>query len=180
LFLRNDTLDKKIVITCSSQPNSELKVSELSHTQVGKDGNKQYQFTLLAQSKDDLNSESFKCLSSNPLNNDFFCSAGVVNTHKSDDSVMGQVKETGILVWKLDKSILLGGDQGASELKKGPNKRLKTGEPALMGPHGKVHCSGGVNTLKWSGPTKIFAGCLDHTIKIVNADRLQVEEILFT
>jgi hypothetical protein len=158
------------VITCSSQPNSELKISELSHFKQGKEG-KQYNFNLLAQSKEELNSESFKCLSNNPMNNDYFCSAGIVNTHQSEEGV-GQVKETGILIWKLEKSIILGADQVSADLKKGPNKRLKTGGPTLIAPNGKIHCSGGVNTLKWSGPTKIFAGCLDHTIKIVNAERL--------
>ena len=84
----------------------------------------------------------------------------------------GLTKETGILIWKLEKSILHGGDHVNAELKSGPNKRLKTGGPSLIAPNGKIHCSGGVNTLKWSGPTKIFAGCLDHTIKVVNAERL--------
>ena len=34
--------------------------------------------------------------------------------------------------------------------------------------------------MKWSGPSKIFAGCLDHSIKLINVDRSQVEEVLFT
>jgi hypothetical protein len=80
LFLRNDNLEKKIVITCSSQPNAELKISELSHI-AQKKGEKQYQFNLLAQSKEDLNSESFKTLSNNPMSNEYICSSGIVNTH---------------------------------------------------------------------------------------------------
>lgn len=104
------------------------------------------------------------------MNNEFICSSGIVNTHQRED---GQAtKETGILIWKLDKAILQGSDNDNYEAKKGPNKRLKTGSPTFISPHGKVHCSGGVNTLKWSGPSKIISGCLDHTIKIINAERL--------
>lgn len=169
LFLRSDTLDKKLVITCSSQPNAELKISELTHIAQGK-GDKQYQFNLLAQSKEELSSESFKTLSNNPMNNDYICSSGIVNSHQGEEGLI--TKETGILIWKLDKNLLQGVDHENFESKKGPNKRLKTGAPTFIAPHGKIHCSGSVNSLKWSGPSKIIAGCLDHTIKIVNADRL--------
>ncbi len=34
--------------------------------------------------------------------------------------------------------------------------------------------------MKWSGPAKIFASCLDHTLKLINVDRGQVDEIMFT
>jgi hypothetical protein len=35
LFLRSDSLDKKIVVTISSKPNAEMKVSEVSQTATG-------------------------------------------------------------------------------------------------------------------------------------------------
>jgi hypothetical protein len=38
------------------------------------------------------------------MNNEFICSSGIVNTHQGDDGLAA--KETGILIWKLDKSIL--------------------------------------------------------------------------
>lgn len=47
-------------------------------------------------------------------------------------------------------------------------------------PHAKVHCSGGISSLKWSEPGRIIAGCNDHSLKIVNVERQQVDEILFT
>ena len=50
-----------------------------------------------------------------------------------------------------------------------------------MNAHAKISCpGGGISSLKWVGPSKIFAACQDHTIKLVNADKYQVEEVLFT
>lgn len=34
--------------------------------------------------------------------------------------------------------------------------------------------------MKWAGPSTIYAGCYDHQIKIINVDKLQIEEVLFT
>jgi hypothetical protein len=31
LFLKNDALDKKLIVTAGAKPNAELKISELSH-----------------------------------------------------------------------------------------------------------------------------------------------------
>ena len=50
----------------------------------------------------------------------------------------------------------------------------------MIAPSAKVHCSGGLSSLKWIGPNRIVAGCLDHSLKLINAERQQVEEILFT
>jgi len=81
------------------------------------------------------------------------------------------------LVWKLDQSLL---NDGGSKAKQGlPNKRQKTG-PINISPSGKIHCSGGLSSLKWIGPNRIVAGCFDHSLKLINAERQQVEEILFT
>ena len=72
LFLKNDTLNKKLLVTCSSLPNPELKVSEISQ-----DG-KMLHITQLATSKDEefngIN-DGFKCLASSPINNEYICSA---------------------------------------------------------------------------------------------------------
>ena len=78
LFLKNDSLDKKLIVTAGAKPNGELKVSELSHVMgTGKD--KVYQFNTIAQSKVELNgSESFGCLSYNPLVNQLICSNGPI------------------------------------------------------------------------------------------------------
>ena len=45
LFIKNDVLDKKLLVSIAAKPNAELKVSEISH--VGGVGGKakQYQFT---------------------------------------------------------------------------------------------------------------------------------------
>jgi WD40 repeat protein len=42
LFLKNDTLNKKIIVTSSVLPNAELKISELTEV------NKKYSFNVLA------------------------------------------------------------------------------------------------------------------------------------
>ncbi len=34
--------------------------------------------------------------------------------------------------------------------------------------------------MKWAGPSKIYVGCNDHSVKIVNVDKQQIEEVLFT
>ena len=52
LFLKNDALDKKLLVSIASKPNSELKVSEISHIQ-GAGKTKQYQFNTIAQSKEE-------------------------------------------------------------------------------------------------------------------------------
>lgn len=57
---------------------------------------------------------------------------------------------------------------------------MKTGNVQNIGPAVKIHCSGGVSTLKWTSPNQIAAGCKDHSIKLINVERHQVEEILFT
>ena len=165
LFLRNDSLDKKIIVTCSSKPNAELKVSELTHFDTGK-GGKLYQFSTLAQSREELGVESFKCLSNNPMNNDFICSSGLIH-NSSDDAPTHQ--ESGVLIWKIDQSIL--GHEDDQAKKGGPNKRVKPNS-TIISPNAKIPCSGGISTMKWSGPTKIFAGCYDHSLKLINVDRL--------
>ena len=51
-----------------------------------------------------------------------------------------------------------------------------------MNPHSKIAVGGhGISAMKWVGPSKIFVGCKgDHTVKIVNSERAQVEEVMFT
>ena len=89
LFLKNDALNKKLLITCSALPNSELKISEIS--QEGK----KYHFTQLATSKDELNgiNDGFKCLASSPINNEYICSA--FQTSEG-------APEKALLIWRLD------------------------------------------------------------------------------
>lgn len=50
LFLRNDTLNKKLVVTCSSLPNAELKVSEYT------EANKKAHFNVIGSSNSEVNS----------------------------------------------------------------------------------------------------------------------------
>lgn len=138
-----------------------------------------YQFQTIAQSKDELNGdESFGCLSGNPLNNQFICSSGPIMNHEEGASAFGAHQETGILIWKLDSRILKN-DALPSKLG-APTKRVKSDTVQQIAPSAKIHCSGGISSLKWSGPGKIFAGCNDHSLKLVNVERQQVEEILFT
>lgn len=101
LFLKNDTLDKKIVVSISSLPNTELKISEVSTVNKGGVKGKSYLFNPLATSRDEFNLDSFKHLSNNPLNNSYICSGGVINTNASDGTSFGH-NEQGILIWKLD------------------------------------------------------------------------------
>lgn len=71
LFLMNDLLNKKLLVTCSTAPQGELKISEVVKTEQ-----KDYGFTQLATSKaEEIPSEGISSLSANPLNNEFFCSA---------------------------------------------------------------------------------------------------------
>jgi hypothetical protein len=94
LFLKSDSLNKKLLITVAGGSESELKVSEISHIQTG--GKKQYQFNPLAQSRDEFNGiESFVGLSYNPMNTDYICSGGIIPSAENSDR--------GILVWKLDQ-----------------------------------------------------------------------------
>ena len=75
LFLRNDLLNKKLLITCSSAPNAELKVSE-----VIKSDKRDYSFMQIAQSKaEEVPQDGFSYLSANPLNNEFFCSGALLS-----------------------------------------------------------------------------------------------------
>ena len=54
-------------------------------------------------------------------------------------------------------------------------------ERLLVGPTAEIACSGGISAVKWAGPTRIYAGCAsDHSIKMVNAEKQQVEEVIFT
>ncbi len=94
------------MVSCSSLPNPDLKVSEVSiiHKGPGGKAGKEYVFNVLAQSKDEINIEGFKCLSNNPMNNEYVCSGGIVNT-KNEGDILNH-PETGILIWKLDQSIM--------------------------------------------------------------------------
>jgi hypothetical protein len=126
LFLRNDLLNKKLVVTCGAKPNAEIRVSELSHV------DKSYTLTPLAVSKEDQ--EGLKSLSYNPLNNQTFCSGGTV----------GSEGETGVLLWKLDESLISdGATTQVGKKQGGPTKRVKTGTNTLN-PSTKIQCSGGI------------------------------------
>lgn len=91
LFLKNDALDKKVLITCSNLPYSSLKISEIFNH------NGKYQFNQIAQSREsdygNIN-DGFKCLSANPINNEYICSA-----YQSSENA----PEKAILIWRLNK-----------------------------------------------------------------------------
>lgn len=63
-------------------------------------------------------------------------------------------------------------------MKKG-SKRQKTNESHISAVS-QISCGGGISSMKWNDPTQILVGCYDHAIKIVNVDRAQVVEVLFT
>ena len=171
LFLKNDILDKKLIVTCSSKPNSELKVSQLIHTEVS--GKKSYQFAALAQSKESLNgNESFGCLSYNPAQNEYICSTGLLSNGSEEDGA-SSATDMGILLWKLDQSILSSSDFASSKKANSlPNKRMKTGAGiSYIAPSAKIVCGGGIESLKWSSPGRIIAGCRDHCVKLVSVEK---------
>ncbi|CDW73040.1 ribosome biogenesis protein wdr12 [Stylonychia lemnae] len=165
LFLKNDALDKKLLVTCSTLPNSELRVSEI----IERD--RKYHFNQIAQSKHDEYSninDGFKCLGSNPMNNEFICSA-----YQTNDSA----PEKAILIWRLNKQHLE--DSSQKQLKMGEMKRLKT-NITYISAHQNITCGGGIQSMKWATPSRIYVGCSDHSVKIVNVEQAQIEEVLFT
>lgn len=171
LFLKNDQLDKKLVVTIGSKPNAELKVSEIIKT------DKSYSFATLAVSREELNgTESFSCLSHNPLNTELICSGGIINQIPMEEA------HTGILIWKLNNYSLNQQREAVVDNKTlgGPTKRVKTEGVSQLAPFARINCHGGISSLKWSGPNKIFAGCQDHNLKVINVEKQQVEEVLFT
>jgi hypothetical protein len=147
LFIKNDALNKKLLVTCSNLPNSELKVSEIINE------GKKYQITQLATSNEaeygGIN-DGFKCLASSPINNEYIISA----YHSSE-----QAPEKSLLVWRLNQRTLESAELGYS--KKGTLKRQKVSN-ATIEPHEKINLSGGVSALKWAGPSRVFAGSYDH------------------
>lgn len=124
LFLKNDILEKKLIITAGAKPNAELKISELIQTGV-KGAPKAYQFQTIAQNRDELSvGMSFGCLSNNPLNNQFMCSSGPILNQEEGAGAAGAQHETGILIWKLDQSIIR--KDAAAQRLGGPTKRVRT------------------------------------------------------
>ena len=113
VFIRNDALDKKIVVSISGKPDSQLKVSEVSH--VGGEKSKQYSFNIIAEGKEEYaGTEGFRAISENPMNNQYICTGGVISTssESQDDGVAPiSIQEQGILIWKLDQTLL--GDSSA-------------------------------------------------------------------
>ena len=158
------------MVSLSEKPDSQLKVSEVSH--VGGEKSKQYAFNIIAEGKEEYSgTEGFRAISENPLSNHYICTGGVISTSSEDqeDGVAPiSVQEQGILIWKLDQSLL--SDSGTKAKQGLPSKRLKT-RPSNISPSGKIHCSGGLSALKWTGPNRIVAGCFDHSLKLINAER---------
>eukprot|EP00347_Sterkiella_histriomuscorum_P003660 403363437 len=167
LFLKNDLLDKKIVVTCSNLPQSELRIGEI--TQV----NGKFGYSQIAQSREsdygNIN-DGFKCLSSNPMNNEYICSA-----YTSSE----QAPEKAILIWRMNKHTLEG-DSSQNQIKsQGGMKRVKT-NIAYIGSHSQIVCNGGVQCMKWATPEKIYVGSNDHSVKIINVEKQAIEEVMFT
>lgn len=152
------------------QPNAELKISELIRNEVSGDkkGVSKYQFNVLTSTGIAYNqqNEGFKCLSSNPVNNELICS-GYTGIDNIDQAV---------LIWKLDEKNL--GNAGQGDFKRGL-KRQKV-ESSPIEHYSQVHCGGGITSLKWMNNDTILAGSSDHSIKVINAETSQVQEILFT
>jgi hypothetical protein len=82
IFIKNDALDKKIVVSLSGKPDPQLKVSEVTHIVNGaSDKNKQFAFNILAEGKEDYAGfEGYRAISENPVNNQYLCTGGLVNT----------------------------------------------------------------------------------------------------
>ena len=94
------------------------------------------------------------------MNTELICSAGLQNLESAD---------TGVLIWKLDESIL--NAEQVPQKKGVPTKRMKTGHVQSIGPAAKIHCTGGLSSIKWTAPNRIVAGCKDHTLKLINVER---------
>jgi WD40 repeat protein len=58
-------------------------------------------------------------------------------------------------------------------------KRQKISD-SYVSPVEAISCSGGIASLHWSSPSRIYVGGQDHQIKIVNVDTKKIEEIIFT
>jgi hypothetical protein len=105
VFIRNDALDKKIVVSLSGKPDPQFKVCEIAHV-IGGDKSKQYSFNVIAEGKEEYAGvEGFRAISENPMNNQYLCTGGVVSTsNESQEEGVAptSVQETGILIWKLD------------------------------------------------------------------------------
>ena len=103
------------------------------------------------------------------MNTELICSGGLLNAESS---------EAGVLVWKLDESILK--SEQIPQKKGLPTKRMKTGQAQSIVPTAKINCAGGLSSIKWTSPNRIVAGCKDHTLKLINVERQQTEEVIFT
>jgi hypothetical protein len=78
VFIRNDALDKKIVVSISGKPDPQLRIGELSH--FGSDKSKQFAFNIIAEAKEEYaGTEGFRAVSENPMNNQYICTGGVIS-----------------------------------------------------------------------------------------------------
>ena len=107
----------------------------------------------------------FACLSVNLLNNEFFCSGAQLSADT----------EKALQIWRLNPDTL----SATNYIKKGSLKRQKISD-SYVSPVESISCSGGIASLHWSSPSRIYVGGQDHQIKIVNVDTKKIEEIIFT
>lgn len=79
-----------------------------------------------------------------------------------------------ISVWEVSEKALKD-DQGLEK----SNKRFK-GQVSYVGARNYIEVTGGINQLKWLGPNQIICGCLDHSLKVIDFERSQMIESIFT
>lgn len=95
IFIRNDAIDKKVVVSLSGKPDPQLKIGEVSH--IGSEKSKKYQFNVLAEAKEEYAGiEGFRAVSENPMNNQYFCTGGVIgssNESTEEESTPSTVQE---------------------------------------------------------------------------------------
>lgn len=93
------------------------------------------------------------------MNNEF-----VVSGYQSSE----QAPEKALLIWRMNARTLE--ETSKDYVKKGLMKRQKV-TSSYIEAHEKINCTGGISALKWAGPSRIFAGCYDHSVKLVNVDK---------
>lgn len=149
----------KYLVTCSQEPEPALKVS-----QVGSDGKS---VTLLSQASSEMAEAlgGWNNLSLNPADHAVFAASSLNFQKKSQaEPAEGQRELGSIQVWKLSEETL------SNHAVRVGSKRQKT-EVSTFEPAHTFHVSGGVESLTWFNGDTLVAGCQDHAIKLIDAEK---------
>lgn len=161
LYLVSESMEgNKYLVTCSQQPDPALKVCR-----VGSDDKS---VTLMSQASSEFGEAlgGWNNLSLNPADHDVFAASSVNFVKKPQGDVAEGQRELGsIQVWKLSDETLTN-----QAVRVGSLKRQKT-EVSTFEPAHTFHVSGGVESLTWLNGETLVAGCQDHAIKLIDAEK---------